>query len=210
MLVVGVCAVMDLKEYVLIFRKNKRIFFAVLGVSLLGATLIQFFWPRSFSSHLTLNVTRGGSQETSDYAYDDFYRLQADERFSGTIVSWLGSPGIAVEICNDAGVDVAEMKSWKIRRLFKAQRLSSQAIQVRYGAPDEKTARKLSSSISKIINEKTSKLNHLQKEKQWFVVLAEDPMIEKSAPDWKLTFLFSLVAGIFIGTWAVFIKNYLD
>lgn len=201
---------MELKEHIFIFKKNIKIFFLAIIIILIISALTRFFWPEIFSSSLVLNITRSGFQETSDYTYDSFYRLQADERFAHTVVNWLSSPRIVIDIYNDANVSLTKMKKWKIRKIFKVRQLSSQAIQVNYSAPDVKTAQKISLSINKILNEEIAKLNQFQKEKNWFILLTGEPVIEKSAPEWKFVILFSFVFGIFIGIWAVYIKHYLS
>ena len=102
------------------------------------------------------------------------------------------------------------MGSWQISRFFKGERFSSQVIQVSYVAGDSTTAQNISQSLIKIINSETEKLNQDQKETAWFKVLGGDPVVKENKFSWSITFLATLVLGIFFGMWVVLIKHYLE
>ena len=194
---------MELKEYIVIFKRYYKLFWIVVALTILAGLIFQFSRPLNYKAALTLNVTRIGSQQTDAYKYDDFYRLQADERFSDTVVRWLDSPAVSNDIYNDAKVSSGE-------KGFRAQRLSSQMIQVSFVAPDQKTAQNLVSSVVKIINEETDKLNQFQREETWFRILGDDPIITQNKFKLEYVLLASLALGVFLGMWGVFIKHYLQ
>ena len=200
---------MELKEYIVIFRKNIKLFFVILGTIILAGILFQLFRPLSFRSTLNLNVTRIGTQKTDSYRYDDYYRLQADEKFADTVVNWLGSPRIATDIFNSAGIISAGLSDNELSKIFKARRLSSQMIQVTYVAKDMRSSQKFSEEIIKILNNETEKLNQLQKEEAWFTILGGNPVVVENKFAFLNVILISFFLGIFIGTLAVFVKNYL-
>lgn len=201
---------MELREYVAIFKKKSKLFITVVALLLLAGVLYQLFQPLGFKSSLTLNVTRKGSQETGDYKFDDFYRLQADERFADTVVRWLESPRIAADILAASGVDESRLTLRQLGRYFRAQRLSSQMIKVTYFANDAGLAKKLSKSILTVLNNNSDKLNEMQHEESWFIIVGENPIVKESKVGLFSTMLICLLAGIFIGSWAVFIKHYLE
>jgi capsular polysaccharide biosynthesis protein len=201
---------MELKEYVNIFRKNARAFVITILVVVVAGLLFNFLRPLNYNSILTLNITRIGIQQTPDYRYDDFYRLQADEKFSDTVVRWLSSPRIATDILNDSKITTSGLSVWSISRFFKAERLSSQVIQVSYVANNSTTAQNISQSVLKIINTETEKLNQDQKEASWFKVLGGNPVVKENKFNWGITFLAALLLGIFFGIWVVMIKHYLE
>ncbi len=199
---------MEFREYLAIFRKHIKLFLAVIAIFFLAGLAWQFLRPLSYISSLTLNITREGSQPTSDYKYDDFYRLQADERFSDTVVRWLESPRVAVDIYNDAKIVASGLNQRTLSQVFKAQRFSSQEIEVTYVASDSQTARTLAQSIVKVLNDKTQELNKLQKEENWFMVMGSDPVVSENKLNTNLVILASLVLGAFLGIWAVLIRHY--
>lgn len=199
---------MELKEYIAIFKKHTNLFFAVVFLFLAAGIVFQLFRPLSFRSTLNLNVTRIGTQKTDAYRYDDYYRLQADEKFADTIVNWLGSPRIATDIFNSAGIISAGLSDNDLSKIFKGRRLSSQMIQVTYVTKDMRTAQKFSEAITKILNEETGKLNQLQNEESWFTIFGGNPVVVENKYPFLNVILVSFFAGIFLGILAVFIKNY--
>lgn len=199
---------MELKEYLTIFRKHFKLFITAVALFVVAGILFQLFRPLDYKAVLTLNITRMGKQETSDYRYDNFYRLQADEKFADTVVRWLESPEIAARVYNDSQIITAGLSHWKLSRVFKAQRLSSQAIKVSYSAKNADTAKNLAGSIIKIINSETEKLNKMQSEESWFIVVGDNPIIRENKWPWEVVTLASLILGIFVGLWAVLIRYY--
>ncbi len=155
---------MEFKEYLAIFRKHFKLFMTVAALFVVAGVLFQLFRPLNYQAVLNLNVTRTGKQETSDYRYDDFYRLQADEKFADTVVRWLESPRMAVEIYNDSKIVSAGLSQRKLSKIFKARRISSQVVSVEYFSKTPDSARDLSRSIIKIVNQEAGNLNKFQKE----------------------------------------------
>lgn len=201
---------MELKEYILIFKKNLGLFVTVVILVIVAGILFQLFRPISYKSSITLNVTRTGFEETQEYRYDNFYRLQADERFADTVVRWLGSPGIVTDILGDAGLDSSKLSQWKLSRFFNAKRLSSQVIEVNFIRNDVDTAKKLSESLVRMVNIETDKLNEIQREENWFMVLGSDPVVKQNKIPWGILLLSSIAIGIFLGFWSVYIRHYLN
>lgn len=200
---------MEFKEYLTIFKKNIRTFILTVAVMAVLGGVYYFLQPLNFKSVLTLNVTRKGAQQTSDYKYDDFYRLQADERFADTVVRWLESPRIATDILVAAEIEAAPLTLRQLGRYFRAQRLSSQTIKVAYTTTDAKLAKKITTSLVAVLNNNTDNLNKLQNEESWFILTGEDPIIRENRASFPLAMSISLAVGLFFGVWAVFIRHYL-
>jgi capsular polysaccharide biosynthesis protein len=190
---------MELKEYLEILRKRIDLFLGVVLVFLLAGTALKIFQPVRWEAEVVLNVTRSGQEETADYRFDGFYRLQADERFADTAVRWLGTARMQEDIQNTAGKKMVSLE---------AKRLSSQLIVVEVVAKDAPSAEKISGAIPQILNQEAQKLNQWQKEKNWFMVVADEPTISRSAWEWDRTILISLLFGIFAAFWSVVISHY--
>lgn len=199
---------MELREYLRIFGKHIRVFLGVVA----GCLLIGLIWhasqTRSFISHLTLNVTRSGSEKTADYQYHDFYRLQADERFADTLVRWLGSPRIVLDIYHDARVDQFHGGFFSPSDVFKAERLSSQVIEVTYRTSAAEDAAAISRSLVRVLNNQADALNKDQQEEAWFTVLGSDPVVTDGRARLAFVIVVSLAVGVFVGFWAVWIRHY--
>jgi len=200
---------MELKEYFLIIKKQLTLFFAVIFLVILSVFVYFLFRPILFDISIFLNITRAGNQNFNEYSYDNFYRLQADDKFAETVVEWLKSPRIVSDINTEAGREMKNVSLRQLTRVFQTTKLSSQIVSVKFSAIDQKTAEKLSLSISKILKQKVERLNEDQKQNDWFEIKADVPIIIQNKPNYGIVFVVSLLVGIFLGFWVVLIKHYL-
>lgn len=196
---------MELKQIIALFRAQRKAFWATVLLCVVLGVVLQVTQKEHVTANLTLNVTRLGSDKTTDYQYHDFYRLQADERFADTVVRWLGSPRIVSDIYGSVASD-----DRSIARSIKAERLSSQMIQVTYSAPDEVAAQKLSRSIITQVNTETAALNKDQQEASWFTVVGNDPVAQDGRFSLAFVLAVSLALGLFLGFWTVLVRHYLE
>ncbi|MFZ2153848.1 MAG: hypothetical protein WAV16_01340 [Candidatus Moraniibacteriota bacterium] len=193
---------MELREYIKIFKENYKVFLITLGLVCLVGSVGQLLRVNKYKVELDLNVTRTGYQkETNEYRYDEFYRLQADERFADTVVRWLGSEVIKNEINKKIGTAQFEK--------LKAERLSSQMIRVSFVVANKEWSQSVASAIDTVINTKISELNLEQKNPQWFRVLVSYPIASQAGIGLTNLILAWLSGGIFLGVWAVLIRHYL-
>lgn len=192
---------MELREFIGIFAKDRKVFFGiVLGAFILGVLVFRF-QPNRYQATLLLNVTRGGSVETSDYRYDQFYRLQADERFADTVVRWLGAPRMRADIAAKAG-GVAPFSN------FSVKRLSSQMIEVSYLSGTSVHFKEYATALTDRVNAETAKLNEAARDADWFTVIADEPVIADAKWSFLPLAIGSLALGIFVGFWTVLVRRY--
>lgn len=201
---------MELKEYIQIIKKNIKIILAV-TLAVIFASLIYFYvQPISYDTSLTLDVTRLGTQATQDYRYDNFYRLQADDKFADTVVKWLASPRVVTNIYAKANIDTKNLSLTRLSKSVSAQKQSSQIVTVNFSSPSQKSAQRISESLVKVISQDTQKLNKYQKETNWFKIISEKPIIVKHTFNYKIIFLGAFLVGIFLAFWVTLIKDYLE
>ncbi len=200
---------MEIKEYLNLLKAQKRLFWEIVGGIILVSFAYFYLKPVVYETSLILNVTRKGSQASQDYRFDDFYRLQADEKFSETLVQWLKSPRVISDIWSHAGKDLRNPSLRQISGMIKAEKLSPQVISVKFSASEPETAKKISASILEIISEKTESLNKDQQEETWFQIQAFDPIIVLAQINPLKLLFFSFLVGIFLGFWTVLIRHYL-
>lgn len=165
--------------------------------------------PVSYNTSLTLDITRIGVQNTAEYKYDDFYRIQADDKFAETVVEWLKSPRLISDIYAQAGLDPKNLTIKQLAKRLKPEKLSSQVISVSYSASDTKTSQNLARAIFEVISQNTQGLNKDQKEDTWFEVVFHEPVIKKSKVEPENVFAIALLVGIFLGFWVVMFRHYI-
>jgi len=200
---------MELKEYIRIIRKNINVFLLVIAAAVALGFAIMIFKPVSYTTSMLIDVTRSGTQETADYKFDDFYRIQADEKFVQTVVQWIANPGIESDILSGAGITANNLTLRQLSNSFHAQELSSQAISITFSAPTRDQAQKIAASITNVIAKNTASLNADQKEGSWFEIVAHYPVVVQDKYGSLLVLFVSLVLGIFAAFWVVLTIHYL-
>jgi len=199
---------MELREFILLFRKEQQLFF---GLTALFVAL-GFFWqirqPVNYEATLLLNIGRSFNSSPSEYSYDSFYRLQADERFADTVVRWLGAPRIVEDIYSEVRKDSASFSQKSITETFTSARLSSQVISVTYDGKNKKEIESLARALVTILNRSTESLSVGEKEQSSFVVLGSDPVIRDNRTSLVIALSVALLVGFFVSFWTVLIRHY--
>lgn len=200
---------MEFKEYLAIIKANFKLFGGVVAIVILSSFSYIYLQPASFETSLVINITRSGLQKSDQYKFDDFYRLQADEKFAETLVQWIKSPRLALDIWTKVDNNSENLSLRQLSKLFKAEKLSSQVVSVKFSTTDREKAQKIAIAIVEIISRETAILNQDQQEENWFEIVALDPVILISEINPWLLFLASLSIGIFLGFWIVLARHYL-
>ncbi len=199
---------MEFRELVLLFRRDARAFF----IAVLACLLVGFVWQRlqpvTYDADLLLNVARTGSQTTAAYKYDGFYRLQADERFADTLVRWLSAPRVVEDIFAEAEVSQESARPFLMRGVFVAERLSSQAVRVRYRTTARPAALRLAEGMVTVLERETAALNQGGKDETWFAVTGGEPVVTDGRTPLSFALLISLLIGLFVGVWTVLVRHY--
>ena len=201
---------MELREYYKILKSN----ISVMIYTIIIAIVIVYAWSvrqsQTYSASLLLNISRTETQLTADYRYDQFYRLQADEKFSETVVSWLKSPGVAKNIFEKAGIGSEQETMRGLSKSFQAEKLSSNLIGVRYSTETSEESGEIAPAITSVVSEKTKTLNADARDPNWFQISASDLIILKNTQDLRVNLGIAALAGFFLGTLLAFGKHYIS
>lgn len=199
---------MEFRDYVNIFKRQVRVFSTIVFLSVLAAIVWQKNQGVQYQATLLLNIGRTGGEVTQEYAYDSFYRLQADERFADTVVRWLGSPRVVEDIYTAANIDLEKKDIRDLKGVFGAKRLSSQMIEVTYADAGDKTLKKISEAAVVTLNRYTESLNKENNETNWFIVIGSDPVVRDVRISLPLALVIGLLLGVFVGFWTVLVRHY--
>ncbi len=201
---------MELRELWNLFCKEKNLFLLVVGFFLVIAVLWISFEPKRFESNtlITIGRTEGKSAPVAtDYQYDNFYRLQADERFGDTLVKLLATPQVTKDIFAEAGMAGSVPNG----EYFVGRKLSSQIVEVTFTDKDQAKLGVLAKSVPLVLNRYTSELNTNDiNQNNWFRVIASEPVVSDARISPKQVLAVALFLGIFFGFWIVLIKHYLQ
>ncbi len=192
-----------------LYWEERRLFALIIAVSVFLTLVWQVNQPISYQASLLLNIGRQGVQATTgEYTYDNFYRLQADERFADTVVRWLESPRVVSDILKEAGIRPQAASESDLRGMIGAKRLSSQVIETSFTETRKEILEKESDAIVQVLNLYASGLNQGSASDGWFVVVGSNPVIldARTAPGTAIA--FGAIAGILLAFWGVAIKRY--
>jgi hypothetical protein len=197
---------MDIKEYIAIFIAHKKFFWITVLAVWFGAALWQATQPALYQATLLLNVGRTAAPVTTEYTYDNFYRLQADERFGDTLVRWLQNPRIVSDILESAGVASDHYSQKELSKIFTAKRLSSQVVEVTFSTTDRSTLPRYAEGIKEVTGQYTSALSG--GEANWFRVVGSDPVIRDArTPAWPFLGA-SFLGALFTAFWVTLGKHF--
>ena len=199
---------MELYEYFLILRNKQRVFWMTFGIIVFVALVWQGNQGNRFGATLLLNISRSGSQQTSDYTYDGFYRLQADERFADTVVRWIGSPRGTEDVLHEASIGTESLRTKDLTGFFTVGRLSSQVIRVEYVRGDSESTEKIAGALVKTLNRYANELNRDARDPSWFMIIGNDPVIRDARVSLEKVLAMSVAVGIFLGLFFSLFSHY--
>ncbi len=188
---------MELRAFVRIFIEHKKIFAGIFALSILCGVAGFFLQPVRYKTTLTLNIARDGLQQTQEYAYDDFYRLQADERFANTVTQWVTTPFVTQTVFPHADHHV------------RAKKLSAQTVSVTYKTHRAEHANVVAHRLLQLLNTQTQTLNTHRKTDGWFVIRAQQPVTHDARHSLGFVLVLAGAIGFFVAFWTVLLTHYI-
>lgn len=203
---------MELREFLYALRKEWKLLLGTVVLVVGGVFLWQAVKPDTYQTIVSLHIARSfdASQKSDEYRYGDFYRLQADERFADTVVRWLLSPAIVLDILKEAEIPLHTIQYKNLTKQFQPKRLSSQFIEVRFLIFQEEDGKKIADGMRSVLNKQSENLNIDSPEKNgWFVIVVDTPITYLAVWDWKRTLIFTFCIGGLFGVWLIVAKEYI-
>ena len=198
---------MELKEFVEVFKKYFYTFVIVFAIVLLAGLIWRNFQAKFYLASVAVNISREGQVKNKDYQYDQFYQLQADEKFGKNIVNWLGDPGFLEASKHDFKTTKIG-KQTEIYKL-KATQLSSNYIKVEYKTKNPQAAVLFGKILKKNLNDKNEKLN-IGGNENWFKLIIDDAHVEKSHIGLTPFLIVLSVLGSLFGLLGVLLRHYFN
>lgn len=178
-------------------------------MALTAGVVFSLVKPLEYDTSISFSINRINRQETAEYQYDGYYAIQASDLFSQTVMSWMMTPSVLLEIYERAGIDPMITSIERFTSRFKTKKYSPQNIVIRYSERDNNTADKIAKAIVEIIEEKGNVANQTSDQKAFFEVDGATPVIvEQRANPW-LNGGLGLVGGFLISLSAAYIIEYL-
>ncbi len=200
---------MEFRETLNVFIRRKNLAFGIVLLIVAGAYVWAYVQPVRYTTSMSFSVNRLSRQSTPDYQFDGYYALQAADLFSQTIVSWLQTPSVLVEIYDSAGITTPVHSIRSLTSRFKTKKYSSQNIVVTFSAPSQEEAKRLATAITDVITARAKDVNRTTDDQSIFELTGSPPVIVKADPSPLLIGSISLVVGIVLALFLVPLVEYL-
>jgi capsular polysaccharide biosynthesis protein len=200
---------MELRSTVYLFRRRQPLAFSLVALAVVAAYVWSYVRPATYTTSISFAVNRINKEPTPDYQFDGFYALQAADLFAKTVVSWMQTPSVLVEIYDRAGIDSSVTSLRSLTSRFKTKQYSAQNIVVTYAVPTEEEGRRIAAALTEVIGARTAAVNRTASGEALFEVPAARPVIVKAAPDPILVGLVALVVGVILAMFVVPLADYL-
>ncbi len=199
---------MELKEFLNLVKKYRITFgLIVLGVFFLG--LIIYNQQRKiYLGSIAINISREDKTIINDCQYDQFYRLEADEKFGKNVVNWVSDPGLMERNRKDFGK--VRKGDWSDLSKIKATQLSSNYIKVEFQSKSSQSATIFGKVLENNLIQQTQQLKSNQGDKGWFKLVIDDVRVEKNNISIYLILLISICLGFSLGIFGVLLRYYFE
>lgn len=203
---------MELRDYLKIITKSWS---TVLAFTLAFAILVAVWsvmQPIKYEAGVTIVVNKPSTvpQRSADYfQYDKYYSIQASSLFADTLTAWLSSAGTAKEIFETANLPVPDVSLRKLGRIFKPRRQPPVTLTITVKDVDRARAEKLVKAAVAVLEERTAEARKNDDPDHYFALIAGPSVIAEVRQDILLNSLIGALAGLTIGTVAVFLREYL-
>ncbi|MFH0805085.1 MAG: hypothetical protein V1916_02730 [Patescibacteria group bacterium] len=191
-----------------IFNKYRLVIMVVTLVGLVSASVYSLVKPPYYDTSIAFAINRTNRQETAEYQYDGYYAIQAADLFSQTVMSWLMTPSVLLEIYQKAQIDPQISSLEELSARFKTKKFSPQNIVVRFRERDQATALKIGTAITATIEEKAVKSDQAADQQSLFQVQGTPPVTVERRPSLPLNALLGLVAGFIVSLLAAYLIEY--
>ena len=208
---------MELKALIEIFVRYKKLFWGIVVLFLVAGCVFYVAQPRKYNVSTTITVTRLDlnkkiNNEKKDFEndYSSFYRTQADDKIADSVVAWLKSPSIVLDILKSS--DAKDLSSTKIKDLssvYKVNKVSSQVIDLKFEVLNPNDGKKQVIEINKKINKLLKEMNPESSTNSWFEISLQKPVIRFHEKSPLFVFLMSVALGFFASFCIIIIVNYL-
>jgi len=199
---------MELKQFIKLISEKRKLFGSIwLAFVALGMILYAIV-PAKQIATLSIDIARDQqTQQTPDYQFDQFYRLEADDRFANTLVQWTEDPNVQRKIRDNLKDELSKRKVDLAIDSLKAVKRSANLVQVIFIVDNSQDAAPMAQSIYGVFQSKTSSLNNGQ-DQGWFKIIGSGPTVNSKKLSFALIFFVLVVGGLLLSLFTVLANHY--
>lgn len=202
---------MELKEFLKVLVKYRMTFATVwLLIVVLGLSII-FFIPQKYKATFSIDITRDNQEQiVTEYEYDQFYRLEADDRFGRTIVQWFNDEAIISQMYAVSKNVDEEFNDHKFETNFRAEKLANSYIKVTFSVSDKNEIGPIFLGVKNVLKSKTAEFNGGFRKQNRFSLIFNGPTIKEAETPFTQLLIGLFGGGFFLAIFGVMIRKYLE
>ena len=170
-----------------------------------GIVIFNRMQTESFDAATTIFVQQkvASVDEGTDYKYDGYYAVLANEEFADTVESWLNSPDIVQEIYDRAQITApADMAG--LSNLFDINKVISQSVQVKMNFGSKIEAEKMMSAMLEVVKEKVENALRLKDGNPIFTIGNSDVLVLVHKVDYNMQFGIGFIGALCVGVFLAY------
>lgn len=193
---------MELRDFLNLFIRRRQLIFGIVAASLVVGFLSYRLQTQWYQGTVLLSVTRQGAEETTDYQYDHFYRLQADEQMANTVARYLETEIGRRDTARRALLSSVRETEF-IERKVTALVLASNLVQVTYRAKTPTEAERIAGALSEAGERYIAGLNEQAGDRNWFTLVATEALLRDGRFTLPIALGIGGAAGLGVAFWTV-------
>lgn len=199
---------MELIELFNLIKKNQVVFAGVFLLVFLSGLFFYHQQNQIYLASMAINISREKQNANQDYQYDQFYRLQADEKFGQNIVNWVGDSGLM----NNSKEDFIALGkgNWEDISKVKAVQASSNYIKVEFKSKTPSSALVFGKVLKENLNKKNQQLGGDKEQNNWFKLIIDDTQVVKNKVNFPFFLITTILLAILMGIFGVLLAHYFD
>lgn len=185
----------------------KWVFVFALAVAV-AAGVFAWWSASANSASLVLNISRLGTQNSTDYKYDNYYALRASDEFGSVVEGWFKTPEMTQAVYKEAGLDLNLHSLGSLSRFFKAGKISPAAVEVRFSVQSASEAKAISQAIIKISAQRALAIGAASNQGISFMIGGSEPVVVDNSSNLWRNLLAGFIMGLIIGFFVKAAREY--
>ncbi len=201
---------MELRQYLVVLQRGFGIILSITAIFTIIVTAIIYFSPSKYDATTSITVDRPISIDQKNvnyYLYDNYYSQQSSGLLADTIINWTSSPSIVKAIYARAGVVLPEVrKVASLGKIFTVRKLPPATVSVTIRSDNESDGQVLLKATIAELKERSLDLSQVKGGDQ---IELHDSGVASAVvkPYWGLNLLISILTGLILGLFSVFIRE---
>lgn len=200
---------MELKDYLLIIRKNLFLFILIFVILASLAYVLTKTRPLTYTAATSFTVSKSSKinpVEIYDPLGQTCTNLQLSNSYANTINAWLISPAVVTEIYQASGLKIPKVSQDTLAKTFRPVNTPGEVVMVTVSGQDADQLLQLLNASDQVLQSKTTQLSDIETNN--YKLTKESSIVTLNSINlWRNT-LIGLLSGILLSMIAVMMINY--